>query len=198
MEVAKVDEPMPRAALYLGLGGTIPFFTTAGLAASSADPALVAMATHGCVSYGCSILSFLGAVHWGVAIRSAAHEKTRMWDFAYSVCPSLAAAAAATMPDSQALITLLPGFAAAFVYDSVRFAGDHAVPKWYPKLRRPLTLTAMCCTGVCLGVLWTGPSLTDKSDAIEDVSEMIDVDEVVALDFVGDENEVNEEEKVNQ
>lgn len=163
---ASPSEAMPRAPLLLGLSGTIPFFATAGIAASAADAATVATACHGCVAYGCSILSFLGAVHWGVALRSTA-SKARTWDFVYSVCPSLAAAAAATLPDQSALLCLFPSFGAALVYDAARFAGDKSIPSWYPRLRRPLTLAAMTSTGVCLGVLvgGTGQLAADEPPA---------------------------------
>ena len=107
---------MPNAAKILGFSGTIPFFASAGIAASTADPALAVTACHACVAYGCSILSFLGAVHWGIAIRSEASSATRTPDFLYSVTPSLAAAAAAVLPDDRALSILLPAFGAALVY----------------------------------------------------------------------------------
>ncbi len=116
MNGPSIDEPMPRPALVLGLSGTIPFFASAGVAVSTGDPALAATACHACVAYGCSILSFLGAVHWGIAIRSATTSATRTPDFLYSVTPSLAAAAAAVLPDDQALTILLPAFGAALVY----------------------------------------------------------------------------------
>lgn len=151
--VAALDEPMPRAARYLGLSGTIPFFATAGLA--TCRPELAILATDACAAYGCSILSFLGAVHWGIALRSHANMKTRHWDFAYSVSPAIAAAGLTVLPTADALTMLFPSFGAALVYDSARFAGDPAIPTWYTKLRRPLTAAAMTSTGVCLAVLWT-------------------------------------------
>ncbi len=60
--------------------------------------------------------------------------------------------------------------------DSARFAGDSFVPKWYPRLRRPLTFTAMTATGVCLGVLW-GDEMRDaqaKKASAEIVSEFVE------------------------
>ncbi len=144
-------EPMPRSARYLGLAGTIPFFSCAGAALFAPEVADVAVMT--AQMYGVSILSFLGAVHWGVALRTA-RGPARDWDFVYSVCPSLAAAAAAVLPPQQGLSVLLPSFGAALIYDSVRFAGDPGVPEWYPKLRKPLSIAAMASTGICLGVVW--------------------------------------------
>lgn len=149
--VSAIDEPMPPIPRYLGLAGTIPFFTSAGIslfAPSSAPVAVVA-----CQMYGASILSFLGAVHWGVALRSAPSPERNL-DFFYSVCPSIGAAAAAVMPPEQGLAVLLPSFGAALVYDATRFAGDAAVPKWYPRLRRPLSVAALASSAICCSVAY--------------------------------------------
>jgi len=174
-----INERMPASAKYLGLSGTIPFFATAGVAVWATDPAMAAAACHGCVVYGGSILSFLGAVHWGVALRSPTSSMTRPWDFGYSVCPSLAAAAALSMPDEKALVTLLPAFGAALVYDSARFAAHDQVPKWYPKLRRPLTFAAITSLGICTGVTWEmnkGPTaVVEGSKDGEGSEEFVDV-----------------------
>lgn len=162
-------EPMPRSARYLGLAGTIPFFSFAGAALFLPEVSGVAAAS--AQMYGASVLSFLGAVHWGVALRTAGGS-ARDWDFAYSVCPALAGAAAAVLPVQEGLAVLLPSFGAALVYDSVRFAGEPGVPQWYARLRKPLTGAAMAGTGICLGVVWEGGGLT-VGDAAERTKEAL-------------------------
>lgn len=152
---------MPPTARYLGLAGTIPFFSAAGVSLflpSSAPAAVVA-----CQMYGASILSFLGAVHWGVALRAPASSERNL-DFFYSVCPSIGAAAAAVMPAEQGLAVLLPSFGAALVYDATRFAGDRGVPRWYPTLRRPLSVAALACTGICCSVAYDLAKEREKGD----------------------------------
>ena len=93
--------------------------------------------------YGSSILSFLGAVHWGVALRSSVDGVSGTRDFVYSVTPSLVAWLASLMRPSEGLLLLTGGFGAAFLYDSLRFGNGSAVPAWYRRLRLPLSVAAM-------------------------------------------------------
>lgn len=95
------------------------------------------MLAHATQLYGASILSFLGGVHWGLALRA---PSTR--DFIYSVTPSLIAWGAALAPPPQGLAVLSGGFVAAWMWDEVRFRGGSKVPSWYRRLRRPLTIAA--------------------------------------------------------
>ena len=67
---------IPTVPAVLGFGGLIPFVSSAGvILAAHVSPAnvpdaLSAFALTAHITYGSVILSFLGAVHWGLALRS--------------------------------------------------------------------------------------------------------------------------------
>lgn len=62
---------LPPLAVLLGLGGLIPFLGC-GAGAVALGPEWAARSLLALVAYGACILSFLGAVHWGLALGSAA------------------------------------------------------------------------------------------------------------------------------
>ncbi len=102
-----MNEPLPRIARLLGLAGLVPFLGSLALAAASADEmrgaALWALATYGAV-----ILSFLGAVHWGLALgpgRPAAVEAR----LGLGVLPSLVGWVALLLPPVPSLLLLAAG-----------------------------------------------------------------------------------------
>jgi len=79
----------PRAALVLGPAGLIPFVGLA-VAAWVAPAGWVAPAA---AAYGATILAFLGAVHWGLALRPLAGEAAAEWPrLGLGVVPALVAA----------------------------------------------------------------------------------------------------------
>lgn len=139
-EKANALTKMPRTAYYLGLSGAIPFITGAVACNITADPYIFARATQ---LYGTSVLSFLGAVHWGVALRSSINGVAPRRDFIYGVIPSLLGWSAALMQPAEGLIVLATGFTGAFLYDMVRFGSGSEVPAWYRRLRLPLSVAAV-------------------------------------------------------
>ena len=97
-------------------------------------------AVHALVAYGAVILSFLGGVHWGLAIGSrsnADHQELRT-RLVVSVIPSLAAWAALLVPEKTGLLVLATAMAAMLWVD-IRATRAGQAPRWYPKLRIPLT-----------------------------------------------------------
>lgn len=81
-----------RIATLLGNFGLLPFFA---LAAASWVPFrapyenFVAQAL---VGYGAVILSFLGAVHWGLALATPALDKAQAWNaFGWGIAPPVLA-----------------------------------------------------------------------------------------------------------
>ncbi|CAN8072317.1 unnamed protein product [Agarophyton chilense] len=136
----------PKVVQYLGYGGTIPFLTGALATSLCPDPTFFARAAQ---LYGSSILSFLGAVHWGVALRSNTPTSfaTKV-DFVYGVTPSLVAWTASLMQPTEGLAVLTASFCGAFAYDYVRFRVPASAPPWYISLRVPLTIAAAGGSGV--------------------------------------------------
>ena len=73
---ATIASEVPKPILYTGLAGTLPYVGTtlstlyyarsAGLFPEEAAVALMSASTHIQVTYGAIILSFLGALHWGM------------------------------------------------------------------------------------------------------------------------------------
>ncbi|GAB0497214.1 hypothetical protein MMPV_008538 [Pyropia vietnamensis] len=136
-------DAIPTTPFLLGIGGLIPFATAAGLS-WSAPPAVAAMATSAGIAYGATILSFLGGVHWGVALTTPTPSLSSSPPgggvassppqlppspagstaaaYVYSVCPPLAAAAILLAADeASAAAALAGGIAIAGVHDAVVF-----------------------------------------------------------------------------
>jgi len=118
------------AAPFIGLSGTIPFLT--------GNPRMLVV--HALVAYGATILSFLGGIHWGLAIGSQkspdiVNLKARL---TLSVIPSLAGWAALLVAETLALYILAIAIAAMLWFD-IRATRIGYAPPWYPKLRIPLT-----------------------------------------------------------
>ena len=133
------ENNVPPSAAWLGGLGALPFIGLAG-AAPYLDSAYRMFVVHALVAYGAVILSFLGGVHWGLAIvsRSGADQSEFRTRLIVSVIPSLAAWIALAFPESTGLLILAAAVAAMLWVDIRATRLGHA-PQWYPKLRIPLT-----------------------------------------------------------
>ncbi len=91
---------VPDQALRLGYAGLLPFVLGAALVwlvNAQAHPYV----TLALSAYAGVVLSFLGAVHWGLAMRQPAAAPA---SFVWGVMPSLAAWVALVMPASAGLV----------------------------------------------------------------------------------------------
>jgi len=95
--------PLPRWAARLGYAGLIPFVALAA-AAWLAPVAHRAQAAFALLAYGATIASFLGAIHWGLAMRGPLTPQPG--PFVWGVFPSLVAWGALLLPLSQGLVTM--------------------------------------------------------------------------------------------
>jgi hypothetical protein len=146
-----MDTQTNRVAWLLGLGGLIPFFVAAIFVA--AGPAeWRGFAEGALLAYGAVILSFLGAVHWGLALRplsaEAAYGPLRL---GLGVVPSLLGWVALLVPawaGYALLIACVLGTAAVEQWGA--FKG--LVPRPYMTLRWVLSL--------CAAVALAGAALT--------------------------------------
>jgi len=141
-------QEIPAAAKLLGGAGALPFLLGAAggwlLPSPWAELSLDAL-----VFYGVVILSFLGAVHWGVALDDAAHAD-RLWRrLGWGVTPALIAWSAAMMTAVPALATLTLGIGLAYFVD-LRARDRDELPGWYLELRRWLTAVATLSLGAAL------------------------------------------------
>ena len=133
------NKNVPPSAAWLGGLGALPFLGLAG-AAAFLDGTAHQFVVHALVAYGAAILSFLGGVHWGLAVVSesnADHQALRN-RLIVSVIPSLAAWVALLFPEKTGLLILATAMAAMLWVD-IRAARAGNAPQWYPKLRIPLT-----------------------------------------------------------
>lgn len=87
-------------------------------------------------NYGAIILSFVGAIHWGIALGLPGTAQIRRLSF--SVIPPLYAWSTFILPDILAIVALGVGFISACWFD-VHEQRQNLVPIWYLRLRLPLT-----------------------------------------------------------
>jgi len=123
---------VPPAAAWLGGFGAVPFV---GLAVALVLPVgmpreLLGQALAG---YGAVILSFMGAIHWGLAIAPGASVggdalSSRL--------------VGSVVPPTIGFLVLAAAFAGLLGID-LRATRRGLAPAWYPKLRVPLTVTVV-------------------------------------------------------
>lgn len=102
------------------------------------------------VMYGSSIVSFLGAPHWGLAMATqgaASIGVGQLVRYAWGVTPSLLAWPLPAMPVRDAQLGLLFSLGVCLVADAA-FLRRGMLPSWYFwHLRVPLTVVATTCVG---------------------------------------------------
>ena len=143
---------IPAPALILGVAGLIPFAVPAVIIlwgpAEWRSFGWIAL-----LAYGAVILSFVGAVHWGLALRQTDAGRANsagLWRaFGWSVTPALLAWLALMLSPGAAVLLLLGGFGAQYWADERAFRA-RCIPLWYLHLRRLLTAGAMACLGLAL------------------------------------------------
>ncbi len=127
---------VPRAAAWLGAAGLIPF--AAGAAALwILPPEHLARAADVLVGYAVVILSFMGAVHWGLAMAAGPNRAGARW-FVLGVVPALAGWCALMLAPVVALGLLGLAFIGVYGLDRAAIRAGLA-PAWYRRLRDPLT-----------------------------------------------------------
>jgi hypothetical protein len=133
----------PRIVAWLGYGGLIPFITLAP--ASLLDQHHGVVWNDALVAYGAIILSFIGALHWGLAMSlTGLSERQRSACFAWSVVPALIAWPAVMFSPIVGAPLLVLGFVAHCLQDR-RLARQAALPGWYLPLRMRLSSVAVIC-----------------------------------------------------
>ncbi len=130
-----------RLAWFLALAGAVPFLlSTAALYASDASsvrvPAITAL-----VTYSAVILSFLGGIEWGLAIRDeSGTEATRGIALGLSTVTSLAAWALLWLPSATWQVgCALALFVAAWAADQW-MAARGLLPTWFVDLRTAVSV----------------------------------------------------------
>ena len=102
---------VPRAAVWLGFAGAVPFVGLALMSFASGWPGLLALSA--LAAYAVAILSFMGGVQWGMAMdRDSSPVR-----LAASVVPALVAWAGFLLGGRPGLWLLAAAFAGLLAYD---------------------------------------------------------------------------------
>lgn len=132
-------DPSLRTATGLGYLAVVPFVAGAvltWLVAVDAKP----LAAQALSAYAAVVISFIGAIHWGVAFtRPSPATRTLVW----GVIPSLVACAAVLMAPKPALLVHAAMLVGCFVVDRVLYRHE-GIARWLP-LRLKLTAFATVC-----------------------------------------------------
>ena len=134
---------LPRTVAWLGYGGLLPFLVLTP--ASQLDYPHGAVWSDALYAYGAIILSFIGALHWGLAMSlPELSERQRSAWFTWSVVPALIAWPAVLFSPPLAAPLLVFGFIAHYLQDR-RLARQARLPDWYLPLRLRLSSVAVVC-----------------------------------------------------
>ncbi|WGZ92516.1 MAG: DUF3429 domain-containing protein [Candidatus Thiothrix putei] len=147
---------LPKVMWWLGYGGLLPFFAlTVALLLGSDLPLLENVRLDWWLAaYAAIILSFLGAVHWGVALgmQDTLNERDLGKLLLFSVVPSVLAWFALLLPIQVALFVLAGLVVFAYVVDASLLFGKLASD--YGKMRLHLTVIVtllLAAAGVAVG-----------------------------------------------
>lgn len=147
-----MTDPTAPAALppwtrALGYGGLVPFVACALIMLLVTDPGVRHVAGRVLIGYGAVILSFLGGVHWGLALLGRTGRASGM--LAIGVVPSLVGWATLLVPFETAVAVQVAAFGGFWLYEH-RVLGPRVVPQEYLALRRWLTLVVCASLGLAL------------------------------------------------
>lgn len=134
---------LPELIRQLGYGGLIPFVAL-GLAAWLTNAAIQAQVGLALIAYGASIASFLGAIHWGLAMRETGQPPSS--SYVWGVIPSLLAWLVLLLEPAIGLVALAALLWLCFGVDRVAYT-RYKLSHWLP-MRLHLTVVA---SASCLG-----------------------------------------------
>lgn len=137
-------DPIPRVAFWLGTAGLVPFVVL--VSALYAMPGgNVPFLLNWLTGYSSVTLSFVGAVHWGVAlVHPRMRESDRFVFMTWSVVPALTAWAALLLPAKSGLLLTAASFAVHYAADR-QLGQRFGLVGWYLRLRAGLTTIVVLC-----------------------------------------------------
>jgi hypothetical protein len=137
-----------RWARRLGFGGLIPFVSLAAMlwvqwpgdGSAGGPPLRMAL-----LGYGATIASFLGAIHWGLAMRDGPAQPVP--SLLWGVVPSLLAWPALLLAPTLGLLLIAALLWACFAVDRVLYPG-YRLQAWLPmRLRLTMVASINCVAG---------------------------------------------------
>src|SRR5271166_2971221 len=144
---------MPSTAILLGLLGLLGF-VGCGLIALGEDPTKGGQGFNALIAYAAVMLSFVGAVHWGLALGAgAATRRVQRLRYTLGVLPALVGWVALLLPvfvpPWTALVLLIAGFIAVMVVEA-RWAHLGYTPGRYKALHWLATVVVVAVLGCVL------------------------------------------------
>lgn len=139
MNVEIAGNAWRRERAWLGYAGLLPFLVCTGLLLAPANPALSASAVEIMRTYAAVIASFLGAIHWGVAMQDEVHLRVRL---RWGVTPALIAWTLLLLPSGPAF------FGFAMLFAAILFVDVRVLPlldSSYRQLRMQLSTIVIAC-----------------------------------------------------
>ena len=135
--------PNLKLIYALGLAGLIPFLVSIAAPITGLYPQTEWLEIR--LSYGATILSFVGAIHWGIAMsQPEMSRKDRNIFFIWSVVPALIGWYSLGLKPVEASTILALGFILHLIQD-YRLQRKALTPSWYFPLRMLLTIVATIC-----------------------------------------------------
>lgn len=142
----------PPLALGLGLAGLVPFVGGA-LGLWVIPDAWRGRVMEELLSYAAVILAFMGAIHWGLAMRADESSDKAPIQLGLSVIPPLLGWFALSLPINLGLPVFFLAFACLYFADL--WAVNHGLaPVWYPALRKPLSIVVVLSLAVAWVATW--------------------------------------------
>ena len=141
---------VPWGILIVGFVGLFGFFAFP-LAMAFGSPTLAINAYLQLIHFGVLILTFVGAVHWGLAINAKSQNiAAPPWWYPASTLPMvLGWLTLALVSPTTKILLLMVGFFGAFMLDVSASARGYA-PLWYKNFRKFLTIGVLIALVVAL------------------------------------------------
>jgi len=137
-----------RLAHQLGIIGLVPFVFLS-MACWIAHPEWMEGFVYAQSAYGIAILSFLGGIHWGVALTSPGLTSLQIRHaLIWGVVPSMIACAS-KLHFGLGFFVLMFGFIVAYQIDKKLYV-TYQIPDWFLVLRRRLTTVVVLALAVTL------------------------------------------------
>jgi hypothetical protein len=135
-----------RLIRLLGYGGLLPFIALALLVYFAKAPALQSVALEGLALYAVTILSFVGAVSWGIALADPVlSDPQRRRLFIFSVLPALMVWLAWFLPAGRPQLLSLAALTLIIFLIDRRHGLALGWPLEWIRLRQHLSLTVTFC-----------------------------------------------------
>ena len=132
---------IPRTVLVLSAAGLVPFLATAALCLFVTERMIAGWAFTALAVWAACGLSFLGAVHWGMAMQSAT---PKLRPLLVGAAAPLFAWLSLAFGGRWGLLATAAAYIALLAYEQ-SIARRDELPAWYPRLRLPLTGVAAAC-----------------------------------------------------